>query len=187
MRIAYFCVVMVLLSSIACGDDPVSYSAPVGINLKAKGSDAKNGVVVDEKGITTESANPFGEFVKEARARLGGADPTRIELGHLTLTLGGKSKGVLALEEVFSGEVTVLFVMSDTDNSFNVGSVLDPKGAGPVDLAISFDHAQMGPADYEKLLAGSFKVVLRGAVATSFDGADAEADLLLTFGFSAFE
>ena len=33
---------------------------PVGINLKAKSADTTGGVVSDEKGITTESANPYG-------------------------------------------------------------------------------------------------------------------------------
>lgn len=170
-----------------CGDDPVSYSAPVGINLKAKSGDVKNGVVVDEKGITTETENPFGAFIKDARDRLGGADPARVEIGKLTLTLGGKSKGVVGLEEIFADEVTVLFMMSDTDNTFNVGTVQQPTGSGPVSLAVSFDYEQMGPVDQEKFLAGSFKVIVRGAVVTGFDGADADADLLLTFGFSAFE
>ncbi|MBW2730977.1 MAG: hypothetical protein JRH20_01220 [Deltaproteobacteria bacterium] len=172
----------------ACGDDdPVSYSAPVGINLKAKSGDVKNGVVVDEKSITTESGNPFGAFVKEAQARLGGADPGLVVVDQLTLSLGGKSTGVVGLEGVFSGEVAVLFVMSDTDNSFNVGTVQAPQGGGPVKISVSFDYGQMGPVDREKFLAGSFKVVLRGSAAVAFDHAGAEADLQLTFGFSAFE
>ena len=42
-------------------------------------------------------------------------------------------------------------------------------------------------ADYEKLVAGSFKVVIRGTAATAFAAKGAEANLQLTFTFAAFE
>src|SRR5437868_6615054 len=67
-----------------CGD-PVSFSAPVGINLKTKASDAKEGVVTSEKGITTETSNPYGAFINDARGKLDGQDPARIEISSLTL------------------------------------------------------------------------------------------------------
>lgn len=68
---------LVLVVLAACGDDPVSFSAPVGINLKAKSGDVSNNVVSDEKGITTESSNPYGAFVTDARAQIG-RDPGSI-------------------------------------------------------------------------------------------------------------
>jgi len=63
----------------ACGDDPVSFSAPVGIELKAKSDDVMNGVITEDKGITTESGNPYGAFINDATARLGRA-PGRVEI-----------------------------------------------------------------------------------------------------------
>ncbi len=60
-RLAYIALGSLALA--ACGDDPVSYSEPVGINLKAKSSDTINNVVTDDKGINTESGNPYGAFV----------------------------------------------------------------------------------------------------------------------------
>ena len=59
-RIAYLISVVSVVSVVACSSDPVSYSAPVGINLKAKAGDAAAGAITESKGITTESGNPYG-------------------------------------------------------------------------------------------------------------------------------
>lgn len=174
---------------VGCGDDPVSYSAPVGINLKAKSSDVVMSVVSDEKGITTESGNPYGKFISDAQAALGGNDPSSIELSSLELLLGANSTGVTTLEEIFAGNVEVLFVMNDTDNTFPVGNVMitAPVGGGPLAMNVSFDSADFQGTDRTKLLAGSFKVVIRGPAATDFTTKGADADLQVTFVFEAFE
>lgn len=171
-----------------CTDDPVSYSAPVGINLKAKSSDTANGVVSNEKGITTESGNPFGAFVGEAERTLG-RDPGRIEVSTVELFLGASSTGVTRLGEVFTGTVDVVFQMNDTNNSFPVATATlpDTAPAGPVPLEVTFDGAAVTGVDYDKLLGGSFKVIVRGASATGFETKGAEADLQATLVFAAFE
>src|SRR5256885_7155216 len=93
------------VSLAACGSDPVSFSAPVGINLKAKSSDVSGTSLTENKEINTESGNPYGAFVTDARAKLGGKDPSVIELSGLTLLLGGTSTGVTTLDQVFTGDV----------------------------------------------------------------------------------
>ena len=184
MRRLFQC--LAILGAASCGSDPVSFSAPVGINLKAKSGDAKGGVVSDEKGITTESGNPFGKFVNDARAQLG-RDPGRVDIVQLELTLGANSKNVTALEQVFDGEVSAMFLIDETNNTFNAGKVNAPTGGGPLPMSVEFSWAALNDADRAKFLQGSFKVVVRGATAAGFDKADAEADLQLTFTFSAFE
>jgi hypothetical protein len=179
--VACACVLLV-----ACGDDPVSFSSPVGINLKAKSGDVANNAISDEKGITTESGNPYGAFVTEARKKLG-QDPARIELDQLTLTLGAQSTGVTALEEVYTGDVDVAFIMNDTNNTYDAGHVNNPHGVGPVDVDVVFDSAAVSDIDYAKLVGGSFKVVIRGPAAPAFASKGAEANLQLTFTFAAFE
>lgn len=188
MRQTVMCV-MLASALAACGDDPVSYSAPVGINLKAKSSDVVMAVVTDEKGISTESGNPYGKFVSDAQAALGGNDPGSIELVSLELLLGGASTGVTTLEEIFAGNVEVLFVMNDTNNTFPVGNVMitTPVGGGPIAMDVSFDSADFQGDDRAKLLSGSFKVVIRGPAATDFTTKGADADLQVTFVFEAFE
>jgi hypothetical protein len=172
----------------ACGDDPVSYSAPVGINLKAKSSDTANGVVSNEKGINTESGNPYGAFVADARGKLG-RDPGVIDVDRVELFLGAGSSGVTALGEVFTGTVDLLFQMNDTNNSYPVAAVSISAGtaAGPVAFDASFAEEDIPDADYVKLLNGSFKVIARGPAAAGFSTKGAEADLQVTLTFAAFE
>lgn len=169
-----------------CGDDPVSYSATVGINLKAESGAVNGTAITDEKGITTESGNPYGAFVADATERLG-RDPGRIEIDSLALTLGAQSTGVTTLEQVYTGDVDVLFLMNDTDNTYPVGRVTNPAGTGPVGIDVLLDSDAVSEVDYPKYLGGSFKVVLRGTAAADFATKGAKADLQLAFVFAAFE
>lgn len=172
-----------------CGDDdPISYSAPVGINLKAKSSDTVNNVVTDEKGINTESGNPYGAFVSDAKRELG-RDPGSVDVEELTVFLGAGSTGVTRLGEVFTGNVEVLFLMNDTNNSYPVaaGTVEASATGGPVALSATFSSDGVPDADYAKLLGGSFKVVMRGPAAVGFTSKGADADVQVTLTFSAFE
>jgi hypothetical protein len=176
-----------LLMLAGCGD-PVSFSAPVGINLKTKASDAKDGVVNSEKGITSETGNPYGAFITDARGKLDGRDPARIEISSLTLLLGAQSTGVTALEQVFTGQVDVFFVMNDTNNSYPVGNIKNPTGSGSEEITVTFDSDTISGVDRSKLLSGAFKTTLRGPAAASFaPPSTAEANLQLTFAFEAFE
>jgi hypothetical protein len=176
----------VLVALTACGDDPVSFSSPVGINLKAD-SGAVNGTALsDEKGITTESGNPYGAFVANARDKLG-KDPTRIDIDKLTLTLGAQSTGVTALDQVFTGDVDVQFLMNDSNNTYNAGRITNPAGAGPVDVNVLLESDAITETDWPKYLGGGFKVIIRGTAATDFATKGAKADLQLMFTFAAFE
>jgi hypothetical protein len=173
----------------ACGDDPISYSAPVGINLKAKSADTVNNVVSDEKGINTESGNPYGAFITEAKNRLSGKSPSSIEIDKVELFLGAGSTNVTRLGEVFDGNVEVLFQINDTNNSYPAasGAVPAATGAGPFELGVTFDSGALPEFDYLKLLGGSFKVVARGPAAAGFTTKGADADIQITFTFAAFE
>ncbi len=181
--------IAMVLAVAGCSDDPVSYSAPVGINLKAKSADTTNGVVSDEKGITTESGNPFGAFITDAKQRLGGKDPSAISLDKVELFLGAGSTNVTKLGEVFDGTVEVLFQINDTNNSYPAasGAVPAATGAGPTELGAAFDSGALPEFDYLKLLNGSFKVVTRGPAASGFTTKGADADLQITLTFAAFE
>jgi hypothetical protein len=178
-------VALVLLA--ACGDDPVNYSAPVGIELKEKSGDVVNATVDSEKGITTESGNPYGAFVTEAKNRIG-HDPSDIKLEKITITLGAQSTNVSALEQVVTGDVYVKFLTNDTNDTFTVGHFGSPTGPGPVEGHPSFDMAtDVGDPDIAKIIGGGFKVVLNGPAAPDFAGKGADASLQVTFTFSAFE
>jgi hypothetical protein len=172
----------------ACGGDPVSYSSSVGINLKVRSADTVGGMVSDEKSVNTESGNPYGAFINDARVKIG-RDPGIIEVESVELVLGGSSTGVVALGEVFAGEVQIVFHMNDTNNAFPVaaGTIDAAIAAGPVAFDVTFPAETIPDLDYVKLLNGSFKVIARGAAAPSFESMGAEADLQVTLMFAAFE
>lgn len=170
----------------ACGSDPVGYSAPVGIELKAKSGDTANASITEQKDITTESGNPYGAFTNDAMTKLGGKTPSSIGLDQLTLTLGGQSTGVNALEQVVTGDVDVAFVVNNSNNTYDAGHVTSPTGVGPVDMSTIFDWSKVAAADRTEMLGGGFKVVLRAPAATDFATKSAEASLQVTFTFAAF-
>jgi hypothetical protein len=170
----------------ACGSDPVGYSAPVGIELKAKSGDTANASITEQKDITTESGNPYGAFTNDAMTKLGGKAPSSIGVDQLTLTLGGQSTGVNALEQVVTGDVDVAFVVNNSNNTYDAGHVTSPTGVGPDDLSTTFDWAKLSAADRTEMLGGSFKVVLRAPAAANFATKSAEASLQVTFTFAAF-
>jgi hypothetical protein len=176
---------LVLLA--ACGDDPVSYSAPVGIELKVKSGEVSAGnALTPDKSITSESSNPYGKFISDARAKLG-RDPSSIDLDTVTLTLGAQSTVVTSLEQVMTGDVYVRFLTNDTNNTFVAAHWDSPTGIGPVGGHSQFDWALVGSQDVAKMLGGSFKVVLSAPAAADFASKGAEASLQVTFTFSAYE
>jgi hypothetical protein len=180
-RLAWLCLILA-----ACGSDPVSFSSPVGIQLKAKSGDVTNGVIAEDKGINTESGNPYGAFISAARGKIG-HDPSRVEVDGLNVTLVTPAQGVTALEEIFTGEVDVQFVVNDTNTVYDVGRVVDPTGVLRIPFTVVFDGSAFQGADRDKLLGGGFKVVLRGSAAAGFDQKGADASLQLSFTFKAFE
>lgn len=171
----------------ACGDDPVSYSAPVGIELKVKsGEVSPSNALTPEKGINTESGNPYGAFIADANRKLG-RDPGEIALDKVTITLGAQSTNLTGLEQVMTGDVYVSFLTNDTNNTFVAAHWPSPAGVGPVAGHPSFDWSAVGDHDVAKMLGGSFKVVLNAPAAAEFATKGAEAVLQLTFTFSAYE
>jgi hypothetical protein len=181
---------LVIASLAACGgDDPISYSQPVTINLKAKSSDTVNNVVDDDKSVTSENSNPYGKFISDAKAALGGADPGRIELDATTLTLGAASTGVLGLGEVFTGNVEVNFTMNDTNNTYPAAwdAIAADAGSGPLELTTGFTTDGKSDADLAKIVGGSFKVGIRGPAGANFATKGADADIQVTLTFSAYE
>jgi hypothetical protein len=178
--------VLVALSA-GCGDDPISYSQPVGITTGVQSKDVSAGALALSKNINTENGNPYGAFVNAAKDRLGGKTPSRIAVTSATLALLPGASGVTDLQEIFTGNVGVAFQMNGSLISYPVAQASGPSGTGPVAMTVSFDPASMSPADYADLVQGSFKVALTGTSAPGFAAASANASLQTTFGFTAYE
>ena len=170
----------------ACTDEPVTYSEPVGIRLQASSSGATNGVVTDDKQITTEQGNPYGAFMASAKELLAGKAPSAIVIEGATLELGTSSTGVTALGQVFTGLVSVDFLINDSNNSYGVASAeVTADTPATLELDARFDSAALTDFDYLKLLGGNFKVVVRGTAASGFADQAATVDRDTTLPFSA--
>jgi hypothetical protein len=173
--------------SAACGDDPVSFSEPVGIRMTADSGDLVDGRIEEDKNINTESGNPYGAFIDSARAEVGG-DPSAIEVDEVTITLDAAgSTNVAALGLVFA-DVAVSFEMSSGELVPVADQVLTADtDAGPVALDVAFDSGALSDEDYADLLGGGFKVWLSGEAAAGFEALDANADVEVTFLLTALD
>jgi hypothetical protein len=161
------------------------YSSPVGVNLHAQSGDVSSGTITQDKMIISQSGNPYATFLAAARAKFG-KDPSDVGVGGLTLVLGAGSTGVTLLEQVFTGQVDVLFWMQPgSGNSFSVGHVVNPTGIGPVNLNVDFNSSNVTGLDHAALMSGNFRVVIRGSAAGGFALGNANADLQNTFTFNA--
>lgn len=169
---------------LACGDEVVNYSAPVGITLKMQRSDVGAGDAVTlSKLINTEQGNPYGAFVNSA-TRVLGRPPSRIAVTYLTLELLASSTGVTDLNQVFTGQVSLGFELDAVLRP--VGAVTNPAGVG-VAMAPAFDSAGLDPVAWADLVGGGFPVVLNGTATSAFAGGASTADLQATFGFLAYK
>lgn len=168
---------LVLAMAAGCGsEDPanaantVNYSGPVSINVdKFKDGEVRNNAFDADKSVSTESGNPYGMFLSQARATLGRA-PAAVVVDRVTLTLGRDSTGVTAFEQILGGPLVVY--LASSSSTVNIGTVAQPTGAGPVEVVITATRDTLAPINND-LVQGSFKVGIRvpaaAALPRSFD------------------
>ena len=151
------------LAAAGCGDDStgantVNHSGPVTINVdKFKDDEVRNEAFDESKSVNTEPGNPYGAFLQQARAVLG-RPPAAVLLERATLTIAADARGVTAFEQFLGGPLTLYLASSQT--TVNVGTVAQPRGAGPVEVTISATRDTLAPIQNE-LTQGSFKVGIR--------------------------
>jgi len=177
---------VVLAMAAGCGDDgssnpanTVNYSGPVSINVdKFKDGEVRNNAFDADKSVSTESGNPYGMFLSQARATLG-RPPAAVVVDRVTLTLGRDSTGVTAFEQILGGPLTVY--LSSSSSTVNIGTVAQPTGAGPVEVVITATRDTLAPINSD-LIQGSFKVGIRVPAAASLPRSfDAKVATVLYF------
>jgi len=172
---------LTLLALPACGDDPIAHSETVSLELSGiKPGDLKNGVASEEKNINTESGNPYGDFLKNARDALGGSDPGTIELVSAYMRVSSSSKNVIAFEDVLA-DAELFF--SNSDTTIPIGSVTSPTGSSvliPIGEDVDFEPLRTA------MLGGDFKVGIRGNAVDPVSD-DFELKISLDLKFTAYE
>lgn len=165
----------------ACDDDPVAYSETVSVKLSGiKSGDIANGQASEDKNINTEEGNPYGDFIKNARAELGGHDPSRIEIAKADVRVHADSKNVSTLDAVFSS--LELFISSSA-TTIPVGTRNAPTGST---TSIALDEDLDYEPVYDVMLGGDFKVGVRGPTVAA-PPADFELKLTVDVRFIAYE
>ena len=173
----------------ACSHHTVAgFSEPVGITFSSvKPGDVVGTILEEQKNINTESGNPYGKFVNDAKAHLGGANPGEIDVSSTTFAV--QPGGAFAtLDQIFIGRVRVQFQMSSTGNVYAVEHIDNPTGAGPDGMIKDWDPTLIlaSAGDYAELLGGQFKVIVVGPASPSFTGGG-NSTLQTTFDFVAFK
>jgi hypothetical protein len=177
----YVLVVLVAASALACGDDPVAYSETVSVKLSGiKNGDIQNQSASEDKNINTESGNPYAEFLKNARAKLGGRDPGYIEVASAFVRVHSDSKNVIAFEQVFTD---LELFLANSQTTIPAGTRTSPTGTS-VQMKVPDD------LDYEPVAAsmrsGDFKVGVRGGTVAT-PPVDFDMKLTIDLKFTAYE
>ncbi len=167
----------------ACGSDSGQSTASIEVSVQMRSNDLDgDGTAVDQVSIADE----WRAFVADARDSLGG-DPVDIQLTSAALRLEPSSTNVSTLGEVFNGPVVFRIEMSGSNGEYNLAEGLVQTGdsATSTELSLRFDYSRVDDADVAALLDGAFGVEFVGQASDEFRGANAIADLGVTFRFVA--
>ena len=169
--------------TLACADEPepVAYSESVGLKLSGmKPKDVENNVVSEEKNVNTETGNPYGEFLKNAKDNLGGKEPSYIKLMKATVGLHSESDGLSSLGQVFT---KIELFVSTSDVTKTLGTASSVSGS---EVSVTIDSSVDWQALAPVMIAGDFKLGLRCETGATTPK-EWEARLFMDLNFSAFE
>jgi hypothetical protein len=163
------------LVAVACGETGGassktvdSGSIVVAINSMNASDIRTAGTIQKDENISTGTGNPWGEFVKKAKAQCG-KDPAGFEVVSAVIALdtsGSGGRTVTKFEETISGAATIFFASTQGNDAsatkVDVADANRPTGAGPVALTIRAAKDALKPLQ-ARLLGGDFHVGLRAA------------------------
>ena len=189
-RLAQGAAVLATLVTVGC-DDPLGPvdSIPITLTINSMNSSDIDppGTIEKDENISTETGNPWGEFIRVAETECQ-ADPSAFEAlsASISLDVPGSSN-VTSLDEVISGVATVFFMStrgSDAEAvSVNVASGTVTSGVDPVALPVVASRSQLQTI-HERMLGGDFHVGLN-AVTDRLDTDDFSMDVRVTISARA--
>jgi hypothetical protein len=166
LQAAPWLVLPVLILTTACSDLGPVDSAVIALTINSMNSSDIDppGIIEKDENISTETGNPWGEFIRAAEDLCGDA-VSGFEVLSATLGLDvAGSSGVSVLEDVISGDATVFFSSTRGNDAtavrVDVASMSGVSGTGPVNLPVTATRAQLQTL-FERLLGGDFHVGLR--------------------------
>ncbi len=170
--LAFLPLLLALIGAAGCADEPVAYSETISTKLSGiKDGEIANGTASTDKNINTESGNPYAEFLRTARSRLGGRDPGSVTPTSITVRVSSDSKNVALLEQVFT---TLEVFFADSKTTIPVARLTVPVGTSAVVPLLTLVNYE---PIADSMLSGDFKVGVRG---TTVDPAPSDFELKLT-------
>ena len=181
----------ICVAVLGCGDsDPlgpvVSPVITVTVN-SMNSSDIEAGVIDKDENISNGTGNPWSDFLRQAGEVCGG-DPAGFGVAQASLALDADgSSNVDALDEVFSGNVSIIFrsTRGNDASAVQVEIASGPvSGTGPFALTISATRGGLSVLQ-DRLTGGDFHVAVRG-VTNRDSGDDFSMAVRATFTVAAF-
>jgi hypothetical protein len=170
-----------LLFTACASEDPEAVATSENISIRLGGINegaVRDGEASVDKKVDEESGNPYGEFLRVARSRLQGRDPSAILVRSATVQLRDDTSGVISFDQVFAS--MELFV-SDDRTTVPIGTIAAPSGTSQA-AAITATMDSLAPM-YDSMLAPEkFRVGVRGpTVATPPTNFDLRLTVDITF------
>lgn len=155
-RFVKLCLVSAVALAIGGCSDAVSHSETVSLKLGGmKEGDLKENKLSEEKNVNSESGNPYGVFIKNAKAQLDGRDPGQVAPVSAFLRMHSDTTGVTGFEEVFT---SMELFFSNSATTIPVGTVASPSGTS-VEVVLTDTNLE---ALHASMVSGDFKVGVRG-------------------------
>jgi hypothetical protein len=151
------------------------------------GSDIESGIIDKDENISTETGNPWGEFMSDAVDQCGG-DPVGFEVAEVSLELDRDGSDIESLDEVFSDSASVILRStqgSDADaDQVVIGSGMVQGAGGTFNFMVPVLRAELAVI-HDRLVGGDFHVAVRGATHRQ-RGDDFSMDVRVSFGVRTF-
>jgi hypothetical protein len=166
----------------ACGtEDPEAVATSENISIRLDGINegaVRDGEASVDKKVDEESGNPYGEFLRVARSRLQGRDPSAILVRSATVQLRDDSNGVISFDQVFT---SMELFLSDDRTTVPIGAIAAPAGTSQ-GATITATMDSLAPMYDSMLTPEKFHVGVRGpTVATPPANFDLRLTVDITF------
>lgn len=163
-----------------CGGGEVLVSNPIALDVGGiKEGDIRNEAYNRDKSITSDSGNPFKQFLEQAKGKLDGKSPGRIGVEKIVITVDGSSKGIGS-----QGLATILKnvqVYVEKDATVALTDVEEVPQGATLELPVTAGEDELKVMQ-TRMLASDFKVGIRGdAVSPRPQDFDLKVNVQITF------
>lgn len=155
---------LLALFFVACGGEVLT-SQPIALDVGGiKEGDIRNEAYNRDKSITSDSGNPFHEFITQSTGKLDGKAPSRIGVERIVLAVDGGSKGIGSLGLATIMKNVQVYVEKDATVALTEIEEVPEGAMFEVPVSASEDDLKVMQT---RMLASDFKVGIRGDAASS--------------------